>query len=83
LTQATYVEAFGALAEGSVVLLDKVPANLVLGDLCGRGLLCGLGSGLLGGCEVRGASCVTVLVALRRVVAVDVGRFGRSHLDVV
>jgi hypothetical protein len=38
---------------------------------------------LLGGCEVRGASCVTVLVALRRVVAVDVGRFGRSHLDVV
>jgi hypothetical protein len=75
LRQATYVEAFGALAEGGVILLYKVPANLVLGHLGGGRLLCGLaGGGLLRGCEVGGTGSVAVFVALRRVVAIDMGR---------
>jgi len=78
--QATYVEPVGALAEGCVVLLDKVPADLVLGDLVGGRLLCGLGGGLLRGCEVGGAGRVAVLVGLRGVVAVDSARgVGGSH----
>jgi hypothetical protein len=54
LRRATYVETLGTLAEGGVVLLDKVPADFVLGDLSSRGLLCGLlaGGGLLRRCEV-------------------------------
>jgi hypothetical protein len=53
LGRGSYIEALGALAEGCVVLLDKVPANLVLGDLGGRCLLGSLAvGGLLRGCEV-------------------------------
>lgn len=73
----TYVEALGALAKGGVVLLYKVPADLVLGHL--GGLLRRLGSGLLGRCEVGGAGGIVVLVCLRRVVAVDVGGIGGGH----
>jgi hypothetical protein len=54
LRRATYVETLGTLTEGGVVLLDKVPADLVLWDLSSGGLLCGLlaGGGLLRRCEV-------------------------------
>jgi hypothetical protein len=52
--QATHIEALRALAQGGVVLLDKVPADLVLGDL-GSCLLCGLGTLLLEAVVVRGA----------------------------
>lgn len=33
---ATYVKLVGILAQGCVVLLDEVPANLVLGQIVGR-----------------------------------------------
>lgn len=70
---ATHVETLRALAEGCVVLLDKVPADLVLGHLGSRRLLCGLGGGLLRGGEVGSAGRIAVLVPLGRVAAVDVG----------
>lgn len=69
---ATYVESVRALAQGGVVLLNKVPSDLVLGNFGGGRLLRGLaGGGLLRGCEVGGAGGVVVLVGLCRVVAVD------------
>jgi hypothetical protein len=43
----TYMEALWALAQCGVVLLDKVPADLILGDLGRRRLLLGLAGGLL------------------------------------
>ena len=67
-----YIELVRVLAQSGVVLLDKVPADLVLGDLRGSCLLCGLAGGwLLRGCEVGGARGVAVLIRLWRVVAVD------------
>jgi hypothetical protein len=32
----TYVDLLGAAAEGGVVLLDKVPTNLILGNVGSR-----------------------------------------------
>jgi len=67
-----YIELVGILAQGGIVLLDKVPADFILGDLRGSCLLCGLAGGwLLRGCEVGGAGGVAVLIRLWRVVAVD------------
>ena len=43
----TYMETLWALAQCGVVLLDKVPADLILGDLGRRRLLLGLAGGLL------------------------------------
>lgn len=81
--EATHVKALGTLAQSGVVLLDKVPANLILWDFRGRCLLRRLaGGGLLGWCKVRGASSVAVFVALWRIVAIDgAGRLGGCHSD--
>ena len=66
-----YIETVGALAQRGVVLLNKVPADLVFGDLGGSGLLCGLGGRLLARREIGGTGGVAVLVTLRRIVAID------------
>ena len=62
----TYIEALGALAEGGVVLLDEVPADLVLGDLGRAAVVAGLALGSLG--SVAGGGGV---VGLRRIAAID------------
>jgi hypothetical protein len=82
--RSSYVKPVGALAKSCVVLLDKVPADLILGDLVGRRLLRRLAGGrLLGWCEVGGAGSIAVLVGLRPVVAVDRARgLGCRHIDV-
>src|SRR3569833_1895811 len=52
------MKLLGVLAQGSIVLLNKVPANLVLREVSGGGArgACGLGGGGHGG------PCVLVLV---------------------
>ena len=69
---STYVETVWALAQSSVILLDKVPADLILGNLGCRCLLCGLAGGLRGGIAV---------VALRVVAVGGRGRLGGCHVD--
>lgn len=65
----TYVKLLGGLAQGGVVLLDKVPANLILGKIavarCGTG---GLGGGRGGRVRVGGALVLLLVgkVTVRR-----------------
>lgn len=73
--RATHVELLGCAAEGGVVLLDKVPTDLVLGDLrlrVGGGRGWG-GRGCCGCCLGVGLRGVLLLVEvlLGRVGAVD------------
>jgi hypothetical protein len=46
-TLETYVKLFGSLAQGSVILLNEVPTNLIVGQLAA--LLLGSGSRVAGG----------------------------------
>jgi hypothetical protein len=65
--EKTYVELLGRLAQGVVVLLDKVPANLILGQVAvGRS---GSGSRAIGG----GGSGSCLLLACRFLVLVLLG----------
>lgn len=56
-TKETYVELLRRLAQGGVVLLNEVPANLILGQVAvGRGGGC---SGAIGGGS--GGSCLLLV----------------------
>jgi hypothetical protein len=75
----TYVNLLGAAAEGGVVLLDKVPTNLILGNVGSRVVcLSRYGRGVVAGGSVAGLLYRAIAV-LRDEGAVDSG-FG-SHFE--
>jgi hypothetical protein len=77
----TYVDLLGAAAESGVVLLDKVPTNLILGNVGGRVVRlgrCGRVRGRVGGSGVT-TLLYRAIAVLRDEGAVDSG-FG-SHCE--
>ena len=75
----TYVNLLGTAAEGGVVLLDKVPTNLILGNVGGRVVRLGrCGRGRVAGGGVA-RLLYRAIAVLRDESAVDSG-FG-SHCE--
>lgn len=81
---STYVKLLGGLAQGGVVLLNEVPANLVVGELAtvrvglGRSVNAGWGSRV----SLEG-TLVLLLLTKAAVGGHDCGRFGRGRDGIV